>query len=1016
MQKLKLFTFVAILMAAFSASGQVPYFEWARKISCDTCQTGNNTIIYYGKITYKDNVGNMYIVGSLSDSIDFTDPVFPSHDDVGAYIAKYDVNGNKLWEQMFYSGSSITDISHFKVDDQGNIYIGGRFWEYISLGNTTLEGGANSTFIAKLNANNGQVFWAKKLAEGYFMENISIENMVIDNQGNTYILESFADTIIYQNQVYGTTPLDSSGYMYEDNRLLIKCNAVGEVDWVKHIDFHNENEVRSGLALDAAGNIWLAGSFDDTLNVAGESLVSAGLRDMVLLKYAPDGTLLLKKRAGGTGNDNITGIGKSGNGIRVSFQVYSSTADIWGMSVTGAAYVGSEFIAELNTSATATAVNPFKRGIRDSEGNYYVLEYGQYIAKTDSLGNLLWKKSGNFANIIVNAPNDLNAIIYGGGYADGLQTQVGRIYFTKLSIGHEINGTLSRVASASSCADTSGQKLANWVVKSAEGNYALTDENGLYRMGVVKQAATTYHVQPVIPAYLENMAVQVCPTGAQAVSVAESNTPLVVSDKNFGFQIADCHKLMVGINEGRLRPCSKTQTIVWYRNVGTVAAPNAYVLVKFPAYLVPKQSALSWSLVDAATHTYRFELGSVAAGTNTYFTVQDSVLCNAPMGYTLCAQASIYPVSDCPLPSNWNGAAVSVKGSCVGNGMVRLGIYNPTANNMSDSVNYKVYYDSLLIAQKKVKLAASDSLNFQVLANGHTIRLEAEQVANHPTEQQVSVVVEGCVQAGGTVTTGFVDAFSANNTVNTATSCDQVRNSYDPNDKQVFPRGLTSENIVAPNTELEYLIRFQNTGNDTAYVVTVVDTLSEKLDIESLRLGVMSHKGKIDLQTLNGKTYLRWTFANIMLPDSGANQLGSNGFVQFYIKPLSSNALGTKVRNKAAIYFDYNAPVITNETVTTFDNIVYSNPSLGGNVITGSKQNVVNGSWLLWPNPAKGEFHVSLSERSEVTVTDVTGKVYYTQKQEAGANTVRLSDYASGLYFVKVSDSKGVSMKKIVLE
>lgn len=1022
MKKLKLLTFLVVWVATVSSAiGQVPYFEWAKEISCDTCQTGNNSFISSLNIHHKDNLGNIYIAGYVSDIEN--NPWEGGnyvHEDVGVYIAKYNVQGNKLWEKMFHNGISFTGPKQLITDQQGNVYLSGYFTESLGigafgLGNDTVLA-INNTFITKLSSS-GQVLWAKagSALGASAEEQVGIVDTQYDNEGNVYILGSFTGDAVYFDNFLLSTPYNTSNSF---QKFLIKYNSQGQLQWGHQIDFHDDNNTLVKLQIDANNNIWIAGSFNDMLRVAGDSLVSAGGRDIALLKYAPDGTFLLKKQIGGNGNDDIQKLEKSGNEIKVYGKV-AGTTDILGNN-----FAGGSFIAKINNMGMATDVtinyNP-NFIAKDLEGNYYRLlpNYSSMLVKTDSLGNEIWRKkvNGDVWKFGVNAPDDLSLIIenYENNSFDGLPVENGKLYFTKLTIGNEVNGVLSRVASASGCADTSGQKLANWVVKSAEGNYALTDANGRYRMGVPKQAGT-YHVQPTIPVGLQNMAAQVCPTGAQEASFVASNTPLVVSGKNFGFQIANCHKLSVDISAGLFRPCTRTQTMVWYRNLGISVAPNAYVLVKFPAYLVPLQCALPWSLVDATTHTYRFELGNVAAGTNQSFTIKDTVLCNAPMGHTLCATASIYPVSDCPLPSNWNGSAVSVKGLCVGNGVVRLGIYNQTVNDMSDSVSYNVYYDSLLIAHKKVKLAASDSLNFQVQANGHTIRLEANQVANHPTEQQVSVVIEGCAASGGTVTTGFVDAFSVNNSISSATSCSQVRNSYDPNDKQVFPRGLTANNIVAPNTELEYVIRFQNTGNDTAYVVTVVDTLSGKLDIESLRLGAMSHKGKVELQTLQGKTYLRWTFANIMLPDSGANQLGSNGFVQFYIKPLASNVLGTQVRNKASIYFDYNAPVVTNETLTTFDNIVYSNPSLGGNVITGSQSNVVKALWTLWPIPSHGDFNINLQEAGHVTVTDVTGKSYYSQKLGSGVHTIRLSDYAAGLYFVKVADSKGVSTKKMILE
>ena len=59
---------------------------------------------------------------------------------------------------------------------------------------------------------------------------------------------------------------------------------------------------------------------------------------------------------------------------------------------------------------------------------------------------------------------------------------------------------------------------------------------------------------------------------------------------------------------------------------------------------------------------------------------------------------------------------------------------------------------------------------------------------------------------------------------------------------------------------------------------------------------------------------------NIMLPDSNVNEAASHGFIRFRVKPVSTLTLGNTVPNKAAIYFDYNTPVVTNTAITTIKN------------------------------------------------------------------------------------------------
>jgi hypothetical protein len=43
------------------------------------------------------------------------------------------------------------------------------------------------------------------------------------------------------------------------------------------------------------------------------------------------------------------------------------------------------------------------------------------------------------------------------------------------------------------------------------------------------------------------------------------------------------------------------------------------------------------------------------------------------------------------------------------------------------------------------------------------------------------------------------------------THCLPIMGAFDPNDKQVFPMGFTSNRIVKPGSQLEDQVRFQNT-------------------------------------------------------------------------------------------------------------------------------------------------------------------------------------------------------------
>lgn len=177
----------------------------------------------------------------------------------------------------------------------------------------------------------------------------------------------------------------------------------------------------------------------------------------------------------------------------------------------------------------------------------------------------------------------------------------------------------------------------------------------------------------------------------------------------------------------------------------------------------------------------------------------------------------------------------------------------------------------------------------------------------------------------GDILSTNADVFSYNN-ANTQTNHNGfgyrpiVVCSYDPNDKSVTPAGEQNEHYTLINEELFYTIRFQNTGNDTAFNIVVRDTLSANLNQNTFRPITSSHL----MQTFrNSNGVVEFRFDNILLPDSTTNEPASHGFVQYAVKPQSGLSNATPINNTADIYFDANPPIVTN---TTHNLMVYQIP------------------------------------------------------------------------------------------
>lgn len=149
----------------------------------------------------------------------------------------------------------------------------------------------------------------------------------------------------------------------------------------------------------------------------------------------------------------------------------------------------------------------------------------------------------------------------------------------------------------------------------------------------------------------------------------------------------------------------------------------------------------------------------------------------------------------------------------------------------------------------------------------------------------------------------------------TDTASSLLRCAFDPNDKQVDPIGQGPEHLTLLEEDLlEYLIRFQNTGNDTAFNVRITDELHPLLNINSFQVVTASHNYRAEIKDRT----LTFFFDQILLPDSATNLAASNGYVQFRINTIDNIEAGDVVSNQASIYFDSNKPIVTNEVRNTF--------------------------------------------------------------------------------------------------
>jgi uncharacterized repeat protein (TIGR01451 family) len=189
--------------------------------------------------------------------------------------------------------------------------------------------------------------------------------------------------------------------------------------------------------------------------------------------------------------------------------------------------------------------------------------------------------------------------------------------------------------------------------------------------------------------------------------------------------------------------------------------------------------------------------------------------------------------------------------------------------------------------------------NFQTTA--------ATVILNVPVSTPLNTLLSASVNVQATTS-------ETNLTNNTAATSHYITGPFDPNVKTV--EAPAASFVPATDGLFNYTIQFQNTGNDTAINVEVLDTLDSDLDVTTFVPGASSHPYTIDL---TGQGVIHFYFNNILLPDSTTDEMHSHGFVSFQIHSKANLPHGATVLNQSNIVFDFNPPVNTNTTINTVD-------------------------------------------------------------------------------------------------
>ncbi|UOQ72119.1 hypothetical protein [Hymenobacter cellulosilyticus] len=227
----------------------------------------------------------------------------PGAGDGHMFLAKYNPDGTVAWATALESSNG--DVySNVAADAAGNVYIVGYFADDLTLGSTTLTSDGNDAYIAKYNGQ-GVLQWVRQGgSEGAFAQGVAV-----DASGNVLIAGDFNDAISF-----GGPTVTGEGIFLarlSPTGTVVQTNVIGTLG------------LANDLALDAAGNAYITGSFGQTASFGTISLTSAGESDMYVCKVSPAGVILWAQRDGDAFEDSGLSVAVDANGNPVVAGFYN---------------------------------------------------------------------------------------------------------------------------------------------------------------------------------------------------------------------------------------------------------------------------------------------------------------------------------------------------------------------------------------------------------------------------------------------------------------------------------------------------------------------------------------------------------------------------------------------------------------------------------------------------------------------------------------------------------------------
>ncbi|KAF0175877.1 MAG: peptidase domain protein [Limisphaerales bacterium] len=319
-------------LAKYSAAGQL---LWVRGFGGPGFDVVNAVAV--------DTNGNAYVVGNFEGTASFGSAVLnntsaSSFSDV--FIAKFDAGGTNVWARGLGIAASSDLGNAVALDGAGNVLVAGQS-TFPSFSGVALTNHGR-IFVAKYD-NAGNPLWARKAGGGSAGQFDSATAVAADAAGNVYLAGVFATATANFD---GGLALGNEGGF---DAFLARFDSTGGLQWVRQLGGAQDARA-NGVAVDAAGNAYVAGEFTGALQLPGTNLsTTVSDQNLFVARFSPAGGVDWARQAGGALQDSARAVTVRGTNVFLA-GYFSGVATIGPDTLSSVGNTFDAFLARLDTN------------------------------------------------------------------------------------------------------------------------------------------------------------------------------------------------------------------------------------------------------------------------------------------------------------------------------------------------------------------------------------------------------------------------------------------------------------------------------------------------------------------------------------------------------------------------------------------------------------------------------------------------------------------------------------------